>query len=148
MKVHNKRAGTAPEDAVYVGRPSKFGNPFAIGRDGSRDEVVAKYRAWLMASPDLLKAAQRELSGKDLVCWCAPAACHADVLLEVANAEEAQKKYKCEWNPLEGAPAEGEVGCQNQATFSVGPKRDNLLLCAECAALPRFSHHTKRPLRK
>jgi Domain of unknown function (DUF4326) len=35
-------------DRVYVGRPSKWGNPFVIGRDGTRDEVIAKYRAWIL----------------------------------------------------------------------------------------------------
>ncbi len=68
-------------NCVYVGRPSKWGNPFTIGRDGTRDEVVEKYRAWLpMSGLD-----PRELRGKDLVCWCAPERCHADVLLEKAN---------------------------------------------------------------
>jgi hypothetical protein len=40
---------TAGSD-VYVGRPSKWGNPFVIGRDGSREEVIAKYRAWIVRS--------------------------------------------------------------------------------------------------
>jgi hypothetical protein len=71
-------------DRVYVGRPSKWGNPFVIGRDGSRDEVIAKYRAWIVQQPALL-AALHELRGKNLVCWCAPERCHADVLLELAN---------------------------------------------------------------
>jgi hypothetical protein len=84
-KVHNKRAGTAPAGAVYIGRPSKWGNPFAIGRDGTRAEVIEKYRQYLMSRPGLCAAAMDELRGKDLVCWCAPAACHGDVLLKVAN---------------------------------------------------------------
>ena len=70
-------------DRVYVGRPSKWGNPFVIGRDGTRDEVIAKYRAWIAQQPALL-AALGELHGKDLVCWCAPERCHADVLLDLA----------------------------------------------------------------
>ena len=57
-KVLNARqAGTKPAaDRVYVGRPSKWGNPFAIGRDGSRDEVIAKYRAWIVQQPALMAA--------------------------------------------------------------------------------------------
>ncbi len=84
-KVLNARqVGTRPAaDRVYVGRPSKWGNPFAIGRDGTRDEVIAKYRAWLMQQPALL-AQLPELRGKNLVCWCAPQRCHADVLVEFA----------------------------------------------------------------
>ena len=71
-------------DRVYVGRPSKWGNPFVIGRDGSRDEVIAKYRAWIVRQPALM-AALPELRGKSLICWCSPNRCHADVLIEPAN---------------------------------------------------------------
>lgn len=78
-------AEKAPADAVYVGRPTKWGNPFAIGRDGTREEVIEKYRLnALELGIDL--AAREELRGKDLVCWCAPLACHADLLLGWANA--------------------------------------------------------------
>lgn len=69
---------------VYIGRPSKWGNPFTIGRDGTRAEVIAKYEQWL-ATNEALKAALPELKGKTLACWCAPLACHGDVLLKAAN---------------------------------------------------------------
>ena len=65
-----------------------MGNPFIIGRDGTRAEVIAKYRDWLVRNERLM-ADLHELRGKDLVCWCAPSACHGDVLLELANAHEA-----------------------------------------------------------
>lgn len=84
-RVLSKRDGM-PSGAVYVGRPTRFGNPFVIGRHGDRAAVVARFEAWLLANPDLLAAAKAELRGKDLVCWCAPEACHADVLLRIANA--------------------------------------------------------------
>ena len=71
-------------DRVYVGRPSKWGNPFVIARDGSRDEVIAKYRAWIVRQPALM-AALPELRTKSLICWCSPNRCHADVLIELAN---------------------------------------------------------------
>ena len=85
-KVLNARqAGTKPAaDRVYVGRPSKWGNRFVIGPDGSRDEVIAKYRAWIVQQPALM-AALPELRNKDLVCWCAPSRCHGEVLIELAN---------------------------------------------------------------
>lgn len=83
MKVLNKRVSA---DGVYIGRPSKFGNPFVIGQHGSRAEVIARYEAWLMSQPALVEAAKRELRGKSLVCWCAPLACHGDVLLRIANS--------------------------------------------------------------
>lgn len=69
---------------VYVGRPSKWGNPFIIGRDGTREEVIEKYEDYLKSRPDLLNALH-ELKGLDLVCWCAPKACHAHILLKLAN---------------------------------------------------------------
>lgn len=85
MPVYNKRSGVPP-GAVYVGRPSKFGNPFEIGRDGTRQQVIDKFLVWLVQQPELMVAVRKELQGKDLVCWCAPQACHADVLHHIANS--------------------------------------------------------------
>jgi hypothetical protein len=73
---------------VYVGRPSKWGNPFKIGPDGTRQEVIQKYRKWLVEKrPDLVNAAKRELKGKVLGCWCAPNPCHGDILVKIANGD-------------------------------------------------------------
>ncbi|EKS26825.1 MULTISPECIES: DUF4326 domain-containing protein [Nitrobacteraceae] len=85
-KVLNARAVGKRSSAtqVYIGRPSKWGNPFVIGRDGSRAEVIAKYRAWIVVQPALMNALG-ELRSRDLVCWCAPLACHGDVLVEPAK---------------------------------------------------------------
>jgi len=83
-RVLNKHHGTPPAGAVFIGRPCKWGNPFVIGRDGTRPETVAKHRAWLCDQPELM-AALPELRGRDLVCFCAPAACHGDTLLALAN---------------------------------------------------------------
>lgn len=69
---------------VYIGRPSKWGNPFEIGRDGTRAEVIAKYSEWVLTQPALM-AALGELRGKTLGCWCSPRACHGDVLVALAN---------------------------------------------------------------
>jgi hypothetical protein len=69
---------------VYIGRPSKWGNPFTIGKDGTREEVVMKYIDWLMRQPELLKDIA-ELKGKVLGCWCHPKKCHGDVLAELVN---------------------------------------------------------------
>ncbi len=65
---------------VYIGRSSKWGNPFIIGKDGSREEVIQKYDVWLDTQPELL-AALSELKNKVLGCWCHPKACHGDVLV-------------------------------------------------------------------
>ena len=75
---------------VYIGRPSKWGNSFAIGKDGTRTEVIEKYRAWIVQQPHLM-AALYELKGKRLGCWCAPRACHGDVLVELAEAAAASQ---------------------------------------------------------
>ncbi len=75
------------EDAaydVYIGRPSKWRNPYKIGRDGDRAEVIAKFEAYIMGRPDLL-AQLPELRGKRLGCHCAPLPCHGDVLARLAH---------------------------------------------------------------
>lgn len=85
-RVLNLRTDPISREAVYVGRGrgSKWGNPFHIGRDGTREEVIAKYARWILRQPHLM-AALHELTGKNLVCFCAPQACHAHVLLALAN---------------------------------------------------------------
>jgi hypothetical protein len=85
MSVFNIHTVGRLPGAVYIGRPSKFGNPFVIGKDGNRAQVIEKYRAYLNSRPDLVRAAVAELRGKDLLCYCAPAPCHGDVLHVVAN---------------------------------------------------------------
>jgi len=69
---------------VYIGRPSKWGNPFTIGKDGTREEVIEKYRDWIIEQDDLMEALP-ELKGKVLGCWCSPKSCHGDVLIELAK---------------------------------------------------------------
>ena len=86
ITVASKRDGAEGE---YIGRPSVLGNPFAIGRDGTRDEVIAKYRVWLWDEVrkvcdltfELERLATIALKGDlTLVCWCAPQPCHGDVV--------------------------------------------------------------------
>ena len=83
LVVHCKRA---PYD-VYIGRPGPFGNPFVVGRDGTREEVIEKYAEWLRAQPKLVARVKRELKDCVLGCWCAPKACHGEVLVAVANGD-------------------------------------------------------------
>ncbi len=105
------RGWRMPEGAVYVGRPTRWGNPWraevvqGVGwcctdtrndlvipaRDAAdaHDLAVAHYRAWIEAgdAEGFRAAARAELRGRTLCCWCPPGlACHADVLLELANA--------------------------------------------------------------
>lgn len=101
-----------PPDAVYVGRPSRWGNPYVVGAvlwdrslyvtDGvvrDAQHAVDLYRRWLVGSAGGVRTGHgpitsafltmgdpRELCGRDLACWCPlDSPCHADVLLEVAN---------------------------------------------------------------
>lgn len=80
--VHCKRE---PYD-VLIDRSTRWGNPYRIGKDGTREEVIAKYRAdERFRTPAFVAMVRRELRGKVLGCWCAPNPCHGDVLLEIAN---------------------------------------------------------------
>ncbi len=87
--VHCKKA----EFDVYIGRPSKWGNPFTHIADrktaaqfvvATREEAVRRYEAWVRTQPHLM-AALGELRGKTLACWCKPLSCHGDVLARLAD---------------------------------------------------------------
>jgi hypothetical protein len=75
---------------VYIGRRngrykhSIWANPFKIGKDGTREEVIQKYSDWLKTQPSLM-CRVKELKGKTLACWCAPEACHGHVLAKMAE---------------------------------------------------------------
>ena len=102
-KVWNMRDTDRPENSVYVGRGQhpmmKWGNPFHIGKDGTRQEVVKKFEEYLLQSSLINDI--NELQDHDLVCWCAPKGgieihdeliCHAQVLLRLAN-ENKKKNF-------------------------------------------------------
>lgn len=81
-RVLNRHRDEVPHDAVYVGRGTPWGNPFHVGRDGPRAVVLKKFEREVLPTLDLAP-----LRGRDLVCSCAPKACHADALLRAANKE-------------------------------------------------------------
>jgi hypothetical protein len=70
---------------VYIGRGSKWGNPFVIGKHGDRDQVVQLYRDYLMTTPELIEDLG-SLKGKTLGCYCKPAKCHGDILIELIES--------------------------------------------------------------
>ena len=83
MAVLNKHSAGIPKGAVYIGRGSMWGNPFVIGKDGNRDDVVAKHKAHLknqIRSGEVSLQQLASLHRKDLVCFCAPLKCHGDTL--------------------------------------------------------------------
>lgn len=109
-KHHDLREWCADPQNVYVGRrgvvfvacegkqirypqtDSPFANPFKVGKDGTREDVIEKYRKYIEArlekEPDLARALT-ELKGKTLGCWCAPLACHADVLCDILTDRQS-----------------------------------------------------------
>ena len=91
IQLRRSKGWRKPAGAVVVARPSHWGNPFRFGVDGDRDGCVRRYRAALLGGElgVTVDDVRRELAGRDLACWCPlDVACHADVLLEVANAAE------------------------------------------------------------
>jgi hypothetical protein len=72
---------------VYIGRGSEWGNPFIIGEDGGRNEVIQKFSEYFLSSPVLVARAKKELAGKVLGCYCKPQACHGDIIAEVIDNE-------------------------------------------------------------
>ena len=69
---------------VYIGRGSPFGNPFVIGKDGTREEVIEKYRSYFKGrlEDSTFRSMVLRLKGKNLGCFCKPQACHGDVIKE------------------------------------------------------------------
>ena len=82
---------------VYIGRPSIFGNPFKIGPDGNRQQVVAKFKQYFydrLQKDKKFKGAIDKLKGKTLACWCVDKPvdfirknkqCHGEIILEYLN---------------------------------------------------------------
>jgi hypothetical protein len=96
--VHIKNVSFGEETVVYIGRKnartgwvgSVLANPFVIGKDGSRDDVIEKYRKWLNAKcrendveimTELKRIQKLDRRALRLVCWCAPEPCHGDVIM-------------------------------------------------------------------
>lgn len=88
MAVLNKKAVGIPPGAVYIGRGSIWGNPFVMTQESDRAEVISKYKVWLKHQIQTCGYSLEQLAylkGKDLVCFCAPKACHGNVLQKVAD---------------------------------------------------------------
>lgn len=81
--IHIRDSSTYFKDLiVYIGRPSIYGNPFRIGPDGNREEVIHKFHAYFLdriGKDNDFRLAVLKLQDKILTCYCKPAACHGDV---------------------------------------------------------------------
>lgn len=118
---------------VLIGRPSLWGNPFKIGRDGTREQVIEKYREWIKTQPILLSQLS-SLKGKVLGCFCWPQPCHGDVLVEMVEGFErgGSKMEATEDNPRPDCP-----DCKAQRGMITGSIRleDGRLMCTYCCAI-------------
>ena len=74
---------------IYIGRDMPgyrsegWGNRFVVGRDGTREEVIEKFRQWVLTQPDYIERVRKVMPGKRIVCWCKPKDCHGDIFLEL-----------------------------------------------------------------
>ncbi len=100
--VHCKREA----HEVYIGRPGPWGNPFRVEDEAGRAAAVEQFRAWGERQPWFIDAARRELVGATLGCWCAPKACHGDVLAAWA----AQQPNEPSWVMVFGSNEAGRHG--------------------------------------
>lgn len=88
MTVLNKYIDKIPKGAIYIGRGSRWGNPYWRGKHGTRDEVCDQYAVLLDHAIENGTVSLEDLAalhGKDLVCFCAPLRCHGDTLEQVAE---------------------------------------------------------------
>lgn len=76
------------DGGVYIGRGSIFGNPYEIGIDGTREQVITRYKKWFyfMLRDKRFKEEVLKLKGKKLVCFCKPQLCHGDVIVEYLDS--------------------------------------------------------------
>lgn len=97
VQLSRKKGFRLPDNTVVVSRPSKWGNPFKSADLGSKERAVYEFRLWVHRHisspigmcPYSIEDIRRELGGKNLACWCRDC-CHASVLLEIANFEQAE----------------------------------------------------------
>lgn len=87
MAVLNKHKDHIPLEAIYIGRGTKYGNPFPMSKKSDRPEVIDKYKRYIKHQIKMGNVTLQDLAGlhnKDLVCFCAPLPCHGHVLEKLA----------------------------------------------------------------
>ena len=83
------------DQVVYIGRPSPWGNPYVMGRDGTRDEVVDEFESFFLnkveEDAEFREKTLKELKDKVLMCHCKPEVCHGDIIAEWCDSQSAQE---------------------------------------------------------
>jgi hypothetical protein len=96
MKVINRKPDGVPDGATYIGRPTIYGNPFKIGPDGTREQVVKKFEVYFyerLKHDNRFRVAVKKLeTAEALCCWCAPLPCHGDVIARYIEAVLTEPK--------------------------------------------------------
>ena len=115
VNIHHKA-----EYDIAIGRPSEWGNPWIIGRDGTRDEVIDRYAEYLQTKSTLLNKLP-QLSRKRLGCYCKPARCHGDVIVEAFNRLVSGK--------ADEPPIEAIRACRPRLLEMVELARPRLIVC-------------------
>lgn len=82
--LYNYRRVGCPPGAVRIDRGTPYGNPFVVGRDGTREQCIARFEREILPTLDV-----SALRGKDLVCFCAPLPCHGNSIMAKANADHS-----------------------------------------------------------
>lgn len=94
--IYNKSKHKIPKNAIYIGRGSKWGNPYHIGKDGTREEVIEKYKWYLIKQIKNGNVTIEELADMydvDMVCFCKPLPCHGDVIQDFAKVAARKLGY-------------------------------------------------------
>jgi len=109
------------KDYIYIGRGSPFGNPYVIGKDGDRDEVIKKYERDFhkKIKNERFKRAVLSLKGKKLGCFCKPEKCHGDIIVQYLEGGVAKNGY-------------AEVGnreCQNEKRTQENESKKGAVQC-------------------
>ena len=76
------------DNSKRIDRTTPFGNPFTIGVDGDREEVIQKFEDYLLTNQKLCDKVYEELKGYDLACWCSPKRCHGEVIIKYINSRD------------------------------------------------------------
>ncbi len=137
IQLSRSKGWRMPPNTVKVSRPTKWGNPFRVTDERTESECAIAFRTWLSVETAHAGIPERrqwmldhlhELRGKNLACWCRPGAtCHADVLLELANAPAVAQK---------SPPAGGSAICPGpECPYCAGEA------CQKCGPGPTLCDH-------